>query len=80
MVKNIHLYFNSFWAFYKQAQGSIDSKAEFRDSLTELENFIDSYAAEEETDDDEGKAGQWFLGNLRDELCIRNFRLLQGLW
>ena len=32
------------------------SEAEFRDSLTELENFIDSYAAEEETDDDEGKS------------------------
>ena len=32
--------------------------ADFRDSLTELENFIDSYAAEEETDDDDEAEGK----------------------
>ena len=51
---------------HKKHQKRLDKKqlerwrknADFRDSLTELENFIDSYAAEEETDDDDEAEGK----------------------
>ena len=42
----------------KRRHNSLKDGLLFRDSLTELENFIDSYAAEEETDDDDEAEGK----------------------
>ena len=52
----------------------------FRDSLTELENFIDSYAADEtDEDDDDGEDEQQKMVNLLKQQMMTNLTLMNTL-
>ena len=54
--------------------------AYFRDSLTELENFIDSYAADEtDEDDDDGEDEQQKMVNLLKQQMMTNLTLMNTL-
>ena len=58
-------------------EGSI---VNFRDSLTELENFIDSYAADEtDEDDDDGEDEQQKMVNLLKQQMMTNLTLMNTL-
>ena len=60
-------------------QGSIVNEY-FRDSLTELENFIDSYAADEtDEDDDDGEDEQQKMVNLLKQQMMTNLTLMNTL-
>ena len=51
-----------------------------RDSLTELENFIDSYAADEtDEDDDDGEDEQQKMVNLLKQQMMTNLTLMNTL-
>ena len=57
-----------------------DSFLYFRDSLTELENFIDSYAADEtDEDDDDGEDEQQKMVNLLKQQMMTNLTLMNTL-